>query len=43
MRKIYETVELKFEYFETSDVVLASVPVGGNNDGTTDDIYGDIL
>ena len=43
MRKYYETVELKFEYFETSDVVLASAPVGDNNDGTIDDVYGDVL
>ena len=43
MRKNYLTVEIEFEYFDTQDVVLASAPVGGNNDGTIDDIYGDPL
>lgn len=43
MRKNYETVTLEIEYFETSDVIMASVPVGGNNDGTVNDIYGDLL
>jgi hypothetical protein len=39
MRKKYQTMEVEFEYFQTSDVVMASVPTGGNNDGTIDDIY----
>ena len=43
MRKFYETAEVEFEYFETSDVVMASVPTGGDSDGTVDDLYVDVL
>ena len=43
MRKYYEAVEVKFEYFESSDVMSLSAPVGDNNDGTIDDVYGDLL
>ncbi len=39
MRKKYQTMEVEFEYFETSDVVLASVPIGDGFDGTLEDIY----
>ncbi len=43
MRKFYEKAEMEILYFESSDVMESSAPVGDNYDGTIDDIYGDQL